>query len=311
MKLNMDYSFNDFYYFYLVVKYSGFSAASEATLISKSKLSRHIVELEKNFNVQLIQRTTRYFKVTPIGQELYEECCKIINQVQVAENVLRRQTTEPEGIIRIAAVPFILQSHLRQLLNNFLKQYPKIQIEFEVTQRHINPLHDNVDIVIGSHFDLREHPQLVVHNLCKLDHCLVVSPDLLKHHIINQPTDLYHLPCISLALQNTQHFWNLTHCKSREFLHFPIQPRIIINDFSGAYCAAKDGLGVANLPYIMVEKDIKNKQLVQLLPQWHLTESTLQLAYLEKKGCRLAVEKLVTTLLNDFHHSSPQLDYMP
>lgn len=303
MKLNMDYSFNDFYYFYLVVKYNGFSAASEATLISKSKLSRHIVELEKNFNIQLIQRTTRYFKVTPIGQELYEECCKIINQVQVAENVLRRQITEPEGLIRIAIVPFMLHSQLRQLFNDFLKQYPKIQIEIEVTQRSISPLHDNIDIVIANHFDLKDPYQFIVHNLCQLNHCLVISPELLRDHLITHPTDLHHLPCISLALQNTQHFWYLTHAKSKELIRLPILPRIIINDFLGAYSAVKDGLGVANLPHIMVEKDLNTGDLIQLLPDWHLTTSTLQLAYSEKKGCRLAVEKLVTTLLTNFHHA--------
>ncbi len=43
--------FDDYYYFYLVVKHGGFSAASEATQITKSKLSRRILELEERFNL--------------------------------------------------------------------------------------------------------------------------------------------------------------------------------------------------------------------------------------------------------------------
>ncbi len=82
-------SFDDFYYFYLVVKHGGFSAASEAENISKSKLSRRIIDLENKFNVSLIQRTTRHFKVTDLGQEFYEECCKVIAQVECAENVFK------------------------------------------------------------------------------------------------------------------------------------------------------------------------------------------------------------------------------
>jgi len=39
------HSFDDYYYFYLVVKHGGFSAASEAENITKSKLSRRILEL--------------------------------------------------------------------------------------------------------------------------------------------------------------------------------------------------------------------------------------------------------------------------
>ena len=55
------HSFDDYYYFYLVVKHGGFSAASDASNITKSKLSRRILDLEAKYNVTLIQRSTRHF----------------------------------------------------------------------------------------------------------------------------------------------------------------------------------------------------------------------------------------------------------
>ena len=85
------HSFDDYYYFYLVVKHGGFSAASEASNITKSKLSRRILDLEAKYNITLIQRSTRHFKVTTLGQELYEECIKIIQQVDCAHNVLLKK----------------------------------------------------------------------------------------------------------------------------------------------------------------------------------------------------------------------------
>ena len=88
------HSFDDYYYFYLVVKHGGFSAASEASNITKSKLSRRILDLEAKFNVTLIQRSTRHFKVTPLGQEFFEECAKIIEQADNAQNVLLKQEIE-------------------------------------------------------------------------------------------------------------------------------------------------------------------------------------------------------------------------
>ena len=78
------HSFDDYYYFYLVVKYGGFSAASDVSNITKSKLSRRILDLEAKFNVTLIQRSTRHFKVTPLGQEFFVECSKIIEQADQA-----------------------------------------------------------------------------------------------------------------------------------------------------------------------------------------------------------------------------------
>lgn len=82
------HSFDDYYYFYLVVKHGGFSAASDISGITKSKLSRRILELEARFNVTLIQRSTRHFKMTSLGQEFFEECEKLIQQVECARNVL-------------------------------------------------------------------------------------------------------------------------------------------------------------------------------------------------------------------------------
>ena len=70
------HSFDDYYYFYLVVKDGGFSAASEAENITKSKLSRRILELEDKFNVNLIQRTTRHFKVTALGKSFMKNVPK-------------------------------------------------------------------------------------------------------------------------------------------------------------------------------------------------------------------------------------------
>lgn len=138
------HSFDDDYYFFLVVKHGGFSAASEASNITKSKLSRRILDLESQFNVSLIQRSTRHFKVTPLGQEFYQECCKVIAQVECANNVLLKQKSEPQGLIKISCPALMMQFQVRTLLNQFLKDYPKVQIELELTSRRVDLLHDDI-----------------------------------------------------------------------------------------------------------------------------------------------------------------------
>lgn len=111
------HSFDDYYYFYLVVKHGGFSAASEASNITKSKLSRRILDLEAKYNVTLIQRSTRHFKVTTLGQELYEECIKVIEQVECAHQVLLKQKSELEGLVKISCPPVMMEHQIRPLLN--------------------------------------------------------------------------------------------------------------------------------------------------------------------------------------------------
>lgn len=250
-------SFDDFHYFYLVVKHGGFSAASEAENISKSKLSRRIIELENKFNVSLIQRTTRHFKVTELGQEFYEECCKVIAQVECAENILLKQKNEPQGLVKISCPPLMMHFQIRKLLNQFLKTYPKVEISLELTSRRVDILHDDIDIAIRTSFEPNQDSNLIVRDVIRTEHCLVAAPELLQGHTIEHYSDLQHYPSVALGIQKHQYYWHLCHVDSDETVDVPYQPRVKSNDLAGVYYAVSDGLGIADLPYLTVQADIE------------------------------------------------------
>ncbi len=290
-------SFDDFHYFYLVVKHGGFSAASQAENISKSKLSRRIIELEQKFNVSLIQRTTRHFKVTDLGQEFYEECCKVIAQVECAKNVLLKQKNEPQGMVKISCPPLMMHFQIRKLLNQFLKNYPKVDISLELTSRRVDVLHDDIDIAIRTSFEPNQDSSLIVRDVIRTEHCLVAAPELLQGQTIQHYSDLQHYPSVALGIQKHQYYWHLCHVERDETVDVPYQPRVKSNDLAGVYYAVRDGLGIADLPYLTVQADIEKGKLIHLLPEWKSNRGTVQLVYASRKGQRLVVEKLIETLM--------------
>ena len=75
---------NDFAWFVHVVEEGGFAAAGRALDEPKSKLSRRIAQLEERLGVRLIQRTTRQFNVTEVGQTFYEHCKAMLVEAQGA-----------------------------------------------------------------------------------------------------------------------------------------------------------------------------------------------------------------------------------
>ena len=291
------HSFDDYYYFFLVVKHGGFSAASEASNITKSKLSRRILDLESQFNVSLIQRSTRHFKVTPLGQEFYEECCKVIAQVECANNVLLKQKSEPQGLIKISCPSVMMRFQIRTLLNQFLKDYPKVQIELELTSRRVDLIHDDIDLAIRTNFQANEDSSLIVRDVIKTMHCLVASPELLQGRKIQHFSELHEFPSVVLGIQKSQYYWHLKNREHDEVINIPLQPRIKSNDLAGVYYAVRDGLGIADLPYITVEEDIKQGQLIHVLPEWCSNLGTVQLVYASRKGQRLVMEKLIDYLV--------------
>ena len=298
------HSFDDYYYFYLVVKHGGFSAASEASNITKSKLSRRILELESQYNVTLIQRSTRHFKVTPLGQELFEECIKMIQQVECANNVLLKQKSEPQGLIKISCPAVMMRYQIRPLLNEFLQQYPKVQIEMELTSRRVDVLHDDIDLAIRTNFSSNEDSSIVVRDVVQTTHCLVASPKLLQGRSLETPTEMHEFPSIVLGTQKTHYQWTLHHIDSNEQLIIPLQPRIKSNDLAGVYYSALDGLGIADLPYLTVEDDLAAGRLIHLLPEWCSNVGTVQLVYASRKGQRLVMEKLIHHLVEGLRQSA-------
>ncbi|HET6598423.1 MAG TPA: LysR family transcriptional regulator, partial [Burkholderiaceae bacterium] len=76
---------NDLYYFVQVVEHRGFAPAGRALGIPKSKLSRRIATLEERLGVRLIQRSTRRFSVTEIGQAYFGHCQAMLVEAQAAQ----------------------------------------------------------------------------------------------------------------------------------------------------------------------------------------------------------------------------------
>ncbi len=300
------HSFDDYYYFYLVVKYGGFSAASDASNITKSKLSRRILDLEAKFNVMLIQRSTRHFKVTPLGQEFFSECEKVIHQVECAHNVLLKQTSEPQGLIKLSCPSVMMRYQIRPLLNEFLKQYPKVQIEMELSSRRVDVLHDDIDLAIRTNFSSNEDSSVIVRDVIKTTHCLVASPSLLNGRSIQYPIEISDFPTIVLGTQKPRYQWHLHRPDTHESIDIPLAPRIKSNDLAGVYYSVIDGLGIADLPYLTVEKDLAAGRLVHILPEWCSNVGTVQLVYASRKGQRLVMEKLIEHLIEGLRASAEE-----
>ena len=302
------HSFDDYYYFYLVVKHGGFSAASEASNITKSKLSRRILDLEAKFNITLIQRSTRHFKVTTLGQEFYEECNKIIEQVEVAQSVLLKQKIDPQGLIKISCPAVMMEYQVRPLLNDFLKNHPKINVELELTSRRIDILRDDIDLAIRTNFSSNEDSSIIVRDVIKTTHCLVASPELLQGKTLKHITELSAFPSIVLGTHKQQYHWHLHNLTYTDEIDIPLQPRIKSNDLAGTYYAVLDGLGIADLPYLTVKNDILAGRLIHLFPDWCSNIGTVQLVYASRKGQRPVMEKLIEHLIEGLRAYAPEND---
>jgi DNA-binding transcriptional LysR family regulator len=118
---------NDFYYFAEVVAHGGFAAAGRALNIPKSKLSRRIAQLEQRLDARLIERSTRRFRVTEVGQAFYERCRTLLMDAESAEAVVAEARGEPQGVVRFSC-PIGLVEPLQPLIAAYLEDHPKVRL---------------------------------------------------------------------------------------------------------------------------------------------------------------------------------------
>ncbi|MEE1122837.1 MAG: LysR substrate-binding domain-containing protein, partial [Acinetobacter pseudolwoffii] len=175
--------------------------------------------------------------------------------------------------------------------------YPKVQVEMEITSRRVDVLHDEIDLAIRTNFEANEDSSIVVRDVTKTTHCLVASPELLQGRSIHYPTEINDFPTIVLGTQKNHYQWHLHRIDSHEQMDIPLEPRIKSNDLAGVYYSALDGLGIADLPLLTVEADLKAGRLIHLLPDWCSNMGTVQLVYASRKGQRLVMEKLIEHLV--------------
>ncbi|KGX78804.1 bacterial regulatory helix-turn-helix, lysR family protein [Burkholderia pseudomallei MSHR435] len=139
---------NDLYYFVQVVDHGGFAPAGRALNLPKSKLSRRIARLEERIGMRLIQRSTRRFAVTDIGQTYYAHCRAMLVEADAADEAVALVRTEPRGIVRMTCPVALLDALVGDMIAAFMAECPLVEIHLEETNRRVDVVGEGIDIAL-------------------------------------------------------------------------------------------------------------------------------------------------------------------
>ena len=297
---------NDLAYFALVAEHGGFAAAERVTGIPKSKLSRRLAELEADLGVRLIQRSTRRFAVTEIGQRTLQHARAMLAEAEAAQAVSAEETLEPRGTVRLSCPPALLQHAVADLLAQFLSAWPQVSVRVESTNRNVDLWHDGIDLALRVRFASADgsvsssYADEIVKSLAISPHVLVAAPQLLTSAAPPaSPADLERLPTLGLGNSSDESRWTLI-SESDERFELHHQPRLVADDMGTLLCAALAGVGCAALPRMMVHQALAERQLLELLPGWAPPPGTVQAAFASRRGMRPAMRKLLDFLADGF-----------
>ncbi len=282
-------SLDDFYYFAKVVEHKGYAAAGRALGIPKSRLSRHVSDLETRLNVRLVNRTTRRLGVTDIGQEVYRHASAMLGEAEAAVAAVEFAHAEPRGIVRLSCPVSLAQNPLAALLPEFFVRYPAIRLLVHASNRRVDVVNEGFDLALRVRTRPSGEDGLVMRSFGHTRELLVAARDYLDRAGRPQrPEELVAHATLGFAPEADTQTWELKGPED-ETVQVEVAPRLVCHDFVVMRAAALAGTGIALLPESLVRTDLDAGRLEPVLHRWTLPQGVLHVVFQGRRGLLPAV----------------------
>lgn len=280
-----------------VVTHGSFSEAARDMRLSRSAVSKYVIDLEVDLGAQLLNRTTRSVSATDHGQRYYERCLAILSEIEEAELVVSRHQIEPKGLLRVNAPMSFGTLHLGPAIGDFMDRYSEIQVELMLSDQQLDTVQEGFDLTIR----IADLPasSLIGRKIVAAPRVLCASPDYLKRAgTPKHPKELRDHECLSYGYLATGLQWKLI-AKHEEY-SFNAPWTLCSNNGEILRDAAMSGRGIALLPLFIIEPQLLDGSLRRVLSKYHAPEMSIYALYPQTRYVPPKVRAFIDFLVERF-----------
>ena len=279
-------SLDDLQLFHDVVQQGSLRAASASLQIPIATLSRRLQKLERSLGCRLLERSAHHFALTEIGRQYFAACGPLLSDLQAVTSHLDEASHGLTGQLRITAPVNLSQQWLGQCFFDFMRRYPGIRLQLQLSNHYENLIEQQLDaaIRVGAPQDTG---QWIARPVWQTFLALCASPAYMeKAPPIEHPRDLAQH---ALVVATPMSPWELTHKPSGEKFSVQPQPHFQSNDIKVALDAVSAGFGILLVPdyYFLQPHDSapqdRSSQLVPVLPEWYGQPRPIYLMYRDRE----------------------------
>jgi DNA-binding transcriptional LysR family regulator len=280
-----------------VVATRSYSEAGRRLGVTRSAVSKAVMELERALGVRLLDRTTRRVVPTEAGLAYYERCVAILAQVEETEIQISRLHEEPKGVLKINAPMSFGTLYLGAAVADFQARHEGLNIELTLNDRFIDPLEEGVDVTIR--IGVLTDSSLVARRLAPVRRVLAASPEYLaRHGVPARPDELVDHRCLNYGQTAPMLRWQLT--DGGQIISVPITSHLCSNNGDVLRAVALNGNGITMLPTFMIGPDIKAGRLKLVLGEYPPTELGIYALYAPNRYLAAKVRVFVDFLVERF-----------
>lgn len=245
-----------------------YTAAATRLGVTKSAVSQRIAELERAVKIELVQRTTRSVRLTAEGLRFIEANRAYYEGIDRNFQELCDSIREPRGIVKVTAPVALGRQQIVPRLTAFLRQFPDVRIELELSDQLVSLAKEGFDLAIRHSNAVPDTH--VAWTLCETRAVLVASKAYLKRR--GQPAtphDLAGHECLHYLRRGQVPMWSFArNGHTDQQVSVPLRGPMATNNSEALRECALAGLGITLLPDFSAQKDLQSGRLVTVLPDW-------------------------------------------
>ncbi len=258
------------------IELGSLSAVAREQHTTQSNISKIIAALEDDLGVRLLERSTAGLSPTMPGRRFYERARGVLEEYADAVAEVRGETAAASGLLRINAPVALGQFCLNAYVQDFLRQYPGIEVELILNDRMVDLVEEGVDIAIRLGSDLP--PNVIARRVGASPRFLVAAPGYLKAHGMPEtPGQLADHDYVRFAWSTTGNELELTDGEQR--IKVATHGRYRVNNALAIRDTLATGGGIGLCPEWLVHDLLAQRKLRRVLRDWEGTAQELNLLY--------------------------------
>ncbi|EMO7837574.1 LysR family transcriptional regulator [Morganella morganii] len=178
----MNYTFRQLSAFITVANTGSFTRAAKLMYLTQGAVSLLIKELEIQTGFTLFDRSSRYVRLSVMGESFLPFATKIVEDYNQAERYVRDQNELRSAVVHIVAAPLIACTLLPEIINAFTLKFPGIRVipnDEPMAKVQQDVFRGNSELGLGPerelHMDIKKIPffSAPIHIVCHPNHCFV------------------------------------------------------------------------------------------------------------------------------------------
>lgn len=253
---------NSAWVFVRVVQAGSFSAAARYLHMPISTVSAKVAHLEAALGVSLMIRTTRKLQLTEAGSRYFKHAVNACSEIQAAEAATSSEKEAISGLIRLTAPVEMGSTSLTDVISDFLKANPNVQVELLLTDRLVDLVGEGIDVAVrvGEMSD----SSLVAKKIGSTELQIYASPTYLKRKgEPKKPQDLATHNCLNFQ-DSVQGEWELD-VGGKGKVRVQVKGTVASNNLISLQRLVLRGTGIALLPRFLCVEDEEKGSLKQIL----------------------------------------------